>query len=243
MAGKKAESLSLNLNSWKKAIEIVPYGNSCSASVKFCHLPISSSCAVFLNCSCSGPSSLTHSFPTLCFEFPAQLPWVRAGMPVICSCSLVTPETEKQDLVWLSGFFFLFLFFFSFHQGNECQLSLVLFALLALPLPSWFLFCQVWDIVAAGSGSEGMMSTLFLHSWVSPPAPFDLVLYQRGRQENGSRKWHVTSCCHPTGVAALEMTTWRALWEEKRGNWWEQVLRVIYFPPPSPATHTEGYDG
>lgn len=32
------------------------------------------------------------------------------------------------------------------------------------------------QMVGAGSGSEGMISTLFLHSWVSPPAPFDLVL-------------------------------------------------------------------
>lgn len=34
--------------------------------------------------------------------------------------------------------------------------------------------------VGAGGRSEGMMSTLFLHSWVSAPAPFDLVLYQLG---------------------------------------------------------------
>lgn len=72
----------------------------------------------------------------------------------------------------------------------------VIFCLLCL-IPSSFgssilILSNLRQRVGAGSGSEGMMSAVFLHSWVSLLAPIDLVHYQQGTGDNGSRKCHIT---------------------------------------------------
>lgn len=141
MTGKKGEKKSIfKIKDLMKAIEIVPYRNSWSVCFEFCIPPTSFICTVFLNHSYSGSSSPTHSFLTPCFESPAQFPWVNIGIPVICWCSLVTPEAKKFDLVWLSR---ILLFLLNIKGIASASYFSVLFALLVLSLAFSFLRCQI----------------------------------------------------------------------------------------------------
>jgi len=65
-----------------------------------------------------------------------------------------------------------------------------------------------------------MMSTLFLHSWLSPPAPFDLELYHLGRGE-----WQQEVMRNGEGMVVivsilLVLLCWRCAhgWDGGKGN-------------------------
>lgn len=90
------ESIS-GLKFLKKAIEIVPYRNSCCVSVKFCHPPVSSSCAVFLNYSYSGPSSPTH-FPH--FAWNSQLSPLGSVLACQLSAVVLSSVQKQKNMTW-----------------------------------------------------------------------------------------------------------------------------------------------
>lgn len=101
------ESIS-GLKFLKKAIEIVPYGNSCSVSGKFCHPPISPSFTVFLNCSYSGPSSPTH-FPDSALN--SQLSPLGSVLAGQLSAVVLSSVQKQKNMTWCGYQDFLLLLF------------------------------------------------------------------------------------------------------------------------------------
>lgn len=94
--------------------------------------------------------------------------------------------------------------------------------------------------VGAGSGSEGMMSAVLLHSCVSLLAAIDLVHYQQGTGVNGSRECHTTvpagtylyCCC--LGDVHIEGLVGRGMWETGRSQ--SRVPFTSSLPPPIART-------
>ena len=146
MAGKKGERKNIYLSICElkvltKAIEIVPWGNSCTGSVKFClpsrflQLHIIPKLPLFWTF-LTNPWIL-HALIWVLSWIPLAQHWRASYLQLFSGCS----RSRKMGL----GMSIRNFIFPKYHRGSQCQLSLVLFALLALPLASSFLLCEVWD--------------------------------------------------------------------------------------------------